>query len=302
VFAFMKSPVMWELLKETFNEWSADKVPRLGAALAYYAVFSIAPMLMIAIGIAGLVFGERAAEGQIVNQLETTVGRPVAQAVQDILKSANQAGHGWAVTIVGIATLVLGASGMFIALQDALNTIWRVPPKPGLGLLQMVRHRFFSFLAVMSVGLLVLASLVVSTGLAAVAKFLTLADLPGSTYLWQVFEIVFSFCFVMLLFAMVYKILPDARIAWAEVWFGAAVTALLFTMGKFLLGLYLAWAGTESAFGAAGSLVVILLWVYYSSQILLFGAEFTRVRAERRRREDTPVAMSDSCRAGNMPR
>lgn len=287
----MKPIVIWQLLKETVHEWNADKAPRLGAALAYYTVFSIAPLLIIAIGIAGLVFGEQAARGEIGAQMEDTIGHPGAQAIQEMLANTHATGSCTWATVAGLVILLFGASGLFIELQDALNTIWKVTPKPGLGVGGMLRDRLLSFTVVLGTGFMLLVCLVISAALSAVVKFMTPAALPYGTHLWQAVNALVSLAFITLLFALIFKVLPDVKIAWRDVWVGALVTALLFTLGKFLIGLYLAQGSTTSAFGAAGSLVLVLLWVYYSSQILLLGAEFTRVYANR---NGSPVHPADN--------
>jgi membrane protein len=275
----MKPKVVWSLLKETYDEWSEDKAPRLGAALAYYTVFSLSPLLILVIGIAGLVFEEQAARGQIAARLEETVGEPAASAIEELLKNAQTTGGFSLAAVLGFAILFFGATGLFVQLQDALNTIWKVAPKPGRPIWGMLRDRLLSFVLVLGSAFLVLILLVVSAALAALSRVLRPDALPGGTYWWQVINGLISFGSCTLLFAMIYKILPDVHIAWRDVWVGAAVTALLFVAGKYLLALYLGQSSTTSAFGAAGSLVVILLWVYYSAQIFLFGAEFTRVYA-----------------------
>jgi membrane protein len=278
----MKPKEIWELVKDAGRAWSDDRAPRMGAALAYYAVFSLAPLLLIAIGIAGAVRGEQAARGEIVGQIEQTVGKPAAEAIQGMLKSAWDAEGSTLPTLVGFAVLLFGASGVFVELHDALNTIWKVPPKPGQGFLRLLRDRLLSFTVVLGTGFLLLVSLIVSAALAALSHFLTPDSLPGGVYLWQGVNILVSFCFIALLFAMIFKLLPDTRVAWRDVWVGAALTALLFTAGKYLLGLYIGQSGVTSTFGAAGSLVLVLLWVYYSAQILLFGAEFAYAYSKRR--------------------
>jgi membrane protein len=272
---------LFDLLWKTYQAWADDKAPRLGAALAYYAVFSIAPLLVIVIAICGLVLGgEEAARQRVVAQLQASAGDAAAQAIDSLLVNTSDPKAGRIATIVGAVTLLLGALGVFVQLQDALNTIWKVTPRPGRGIVGILRDRLLSFLIVLGVGLLLLAALVVSAALAAINRFVTPDWLPGSVQLWEVVNGLVSFGFVTLFFAMLYKVLPDVKIGWADVWVGATVTAGLFTAGKFLLGLYLARAGATSAYGAAGSLVLVLLWVYYSSQIFLFGAEFTRVYAD----------------------
>jgi membrane protein len=269
---------MVELLKATIADWQEDKASRLAAALAYYTVFSLAPLLVIVIAIAGLVFGPEAARDQIDNQLQSLLGRDGAEAAQTMIASANKPTTGIIASIINIAILLFGASGVFAQLQDALNTVWEVAPKPGQGIISVIRSRFLSFSMVLGIGFLLLVSLVLSAGLAAVGAYLSHL-LPGLDFLWQIVNFVISFGVITLLFAMIYKILPDAKIAWGDVWIGAAITALLFTIGKFLIGLYLGNASVGSAYGAAGSLVVLLIWVYYSAQILFFGAEFTQVYA-----------------------
>jgi membrane protein len=288
---------LFRLLRTTVTEWSEDKAPRLGAALAYYTIFAIAPLLIIAIGIAGLVYGEEAAQGQVAREIQDTLGRPVAEAIQDLIQHTSRSGAGPIATVIGLGTLLFGAAGLFWQLQDALDTVWKVAPRPGRGILGIIRDRSLSFLMVLGIGLLLLASLVVTTALVALSKWVTLPELPGGISLWQALNGIVSVVFITLLFAMIYKVLPDAKIAWGDVWLGSALTAVLFTLGRQLIGWYLGYAGLASAFGAAGSVVVILIWVYYSSQIFLFGAEFTRVYAEFRGSplEPTSNAVALSC-------
>lgn len=271
------------LFREAFREWNEDRAPRLGAALAYYTIFSIAPLLVIVIAICAQVFGDDAARRHIRDEIETMVGRPAAEAVEDMLRHAHGKGSGPWATGLGVVTLLFGALGVFVQLQDALNTVWKVEPKPGRGWLHMLRDRALSFAMVLGTGFLLLVSLVASTVLQAVRTFgdhlFEPAHLPGGLSIWQTANAVLSFAFITVLFAMIYKILPDVRIRWRDVWAGALIATVLFTIGKYLIGLYLGRAGVTSAFGAAGSLVIVLVWVYYSSQILLYGAEFTRVYA-----------------------
>jgi membrane protein len=270
---------IWGLLKESFSGWSEDKAPRLGAALAYYTIFSLAPLLVIVIGVAAFVFGREAAQGEVLGQLQGLLGEAGAQAIQGMIQNASQSKTtGAFATVIGVATLLFGASGVFGELQDALNTVWGVKPKPGRGILGTIKQRFLSFAMVAGIAFLLLVSLTVSAALAAVGKF-TEGLLP--TEILHVVNFVTSFAVITLLFAMIYKLLPDARIAWSDVWIGAAVTALLFTIGKFAIGLYLGKSSVASAYGAAGSLVILLVWIYYSAQILFFGAEFTEVYARR---------------------
>jgi membrane protein len=268
----------WQMLQEAFRQWSEDKPFELAAALAYYTLFSLAPLLLIAITIAGVVFGREVTERQLMTTFGGLVGPQGAEAIQGLLHSASQPQSGLLGTLLGIVTLLIGAGGVVGQLQDSLNTIWGVAPKPGRGLLGMVQDRFVSLGMVLGVGFLLLVSLVVSTVLSAAIHFLSGA-LPGGEGLWHVVELVVSFGFVTLLFALIYKVLPAVEIAWRDVWVGAGMTAVLFTVGKFLLGLYLGQSGVTSAYGAAGSLVLVLVWVYYSGLIFFFGAEFTQVYA-----------------------
>ncbi len=271
---------MWELVKATLSEWLEDNAFRLAAALAYYTVFSLAPLLVIVIAIAGFVFGEEAARGRIVDQMQGLVGPEGAQAVQTMLAASRRSGTGTVATVLGVITLLLGATGAFVELQSALNTVWDVPPREGSGLRGTVRDRLLSFALVLGIAFLLLVSLVVSAGLSAVGAFFGGA-LPVSAWVLQAANFVVSFAVITLLFAMIFKLLPDLAIAWRDVWVGAGVTSLLFAAGKWLIGLYLGTSGIASTYGAAGSLVILLVWVYYSALILFLGAEFTQVYAER---------------------
>ncbi|HEY3130611.1 MAG TPA: YihY/virulence factor BrkB family protein [Acidobacteriota bacterium] len=263
------------LFKQAFVQWRKDNAHRIGAALAYYALFSIAPLLLLAVAIAGLMFGRQAAEGQIVAQIENVVGYDGARSIETMINSARKPAAGITATIVGIALLLLGASGVFNELQAALNRIWGVTV-PQRGLLGIIKERFLSFAMVLGIGFLLLVSLVVSAAVAAAGSFLALR-FPGSKYLLQMSNFVLGFGVSTALIAMIYKILPETRIHWRDVWMGATVASILLTIGKSLIGLYLAKTGVASAYGAAGSLVVILIWVYWSAQILLYGAEFAEV-------------------------
>jgi membrane protein len=264
------------IVVEAASEWVNDKAPRLGAALAYYAIFSIAPLLVIAIAIAGMVLGEEAAQGQISAQVQNLVGTQGGEAVETMVKSANKPGAGTIGSALGIGMLLFGAAALFGQLQDALNTIWEVQPKPGRGAWGFVRDRFLSLTMVLGVAFLLLVSLIVSSALAAVGTLL--GDWQTGT-VGLIVTTSLDVVVVTVLFALIYKYLPDAVIAWRDVWFGAAVTAVMFSLGKFLIGLYLGRAGVGSAYGAAGSLAVLLVWLYYASQIFLFGAELTKAYA-----------------------
>jgi membrane protein len=265
------------LLKATFTEYNEDKVPLLAAALAYYTVFSLAPLLIIVIAIAGSVFGEEAARGEIVGQIQGLVGQEGAEAIQVMLQNTQKPNSGGTIaTIFGVITLLFGATGVFGQLQDALNLIWDVQPKPERGIKNFIQTRLLSFAMVVVVGFLLLVSLVISAVLAGVSNFFG-AMFPGFILGGQILNILISFITITLLFASIYKFLPDVHVPWKNLWVGAGVTAFLFTIGKFMIGLYLGNSSVGSTYGAAGSLVVILIWVFYSAQILLLGAEFTQV-------------------------
>ena len=269
----------WDLLKDTGRSWMEDKVPRLAAALALYTILSAAPLLVIVLAIAGLVFGQdQSVRQQLVEQLQALVGPDAGEALKTMIDHASQPGSSITAFLVGVVVLLVGASGVFAELQDALNTIWEVKPRPGSGLLQTLRDRFLSLAMVFGTGFLLLVTLVISTALAALTRFAGLAEVG---VVGQVVNFLVSFIVVTLLFAMIYKFLPDVKVAWRDVWIGAVVTALLFDVGKVLIGLYLGHASVGSAYGAAGSLVVFVVWVYYSAMILFLGAEFTKVYANR---------------------
>ena len=269
---------LWKLLKDTFAAWSDDKVPRHGAALAYYTVLSLVPLLVVIIAMIGLIFGREAAQGYILEQIGSLVGPQSAEAIKEMIQRASQPSTGIVATLVATGTLLLGASGVFAQLQDSLNSIWGVKPKEGRGIWGLIRDRFLSVAALLGTGFLLLVSLVLSAGLSAFGKWFG-GWLPAPEFVLQVLELVISFGVITGLFALMFKVLPDARVAWSDVWVGAALTSLLFTIGKFAIGLYLGKSDVGSAYGAAGSLVILLVWVYYSAQILLFGAEFTQVYA-----------------------
>jgi membrane protein len=274
----MRAQELWPLLEHTLSEWMDDNVPALAAALAYYTLFSIAPMLIIAIAVAGVVFGEEAARGAIQAQLQGLIGEPGATVVQDMVASASRPEAGLIATLVGVVVLAFAATGVFVQLQDALNAIWKAKRRVSSGLLNFLRQRLLSFAMVLGIGFLLLVSLVVSAVLAAAGTFLV-GLLPAWETLLHVVSGLVSFAIITLLFALIYKVLPDTRVAWSDVWMGAAVTSLLFSLGKLGIGLYLGKSSVASTYGAAGSFAVLLLWVYYSSQLLFLGAEFTQVYA-----------------------
>ncbi|MBD0334887.1 MAG: YihY/virulence factor BrkB family protein [Cyanobacteria bacterium Co-bin13] len=269
----------WRLLKETFQEWQQDKASRLAAALAYYTVFSLAPLLVLVIAIAGSIFGTDAARDQLVTQIQALVGASGADVITDALENASEPGanQGAIASIISIVVLIFGASGVFVELQNSLNTIWNVEPKPGQGVGYFVQKRLLSFSMILVIGFLLLVSLVLSTTLSAFSGYLS----QWVEGLGWVLNTAISLGLITFLFAAIFKYLPDAHIAWKDVIIGAFITTLLFTLGKYLLGLYLGNASVGSTYGAAGSLIALLTWIYYSAQILFFGAEFTQVYARR---------------------
>jgi len=266
------------VVRDAFKDWGEDKASRLGASLAYYTIFSLGPLLLIVIAIASLVFEN--AEDQIVGTISSVVGKEGGDVIEQTIQNANKGGANIIATIIGIVTLLLGASGVFGQLKDALNTIWEVKPKPGLGLMATLKERFLSFTMVLGTGFLLLVSLVLNAAVAALGVFLN-RFLPGGEIVGQVVNFVITFAVITLMFALLYKFLPDVKIGWSDVWVGAAITALLFALGQFALGLYLSFGDVGSSFGATGSLVVVLVWIYYSAQIFLLGAELTQVYTNR---------------------
>jgi membrane protein len=286
-------PNAWRFIEEIADSWLDHHAPRLAAALAYYTLLSIAPLVVIAIALAGFVFGESAARGQIATQLGAVVGEQAAKGIEAVIANAHSPASGILSTALGVAVLLLGSSGVFAELQSTLDTIWDVEPKPGRGVWGTVKDRFVSFTMVLGVAFLLLVSLVVSAALSAAGHFFG-SVLPGGEMVWQVVNFFISLGGITVLFALIFKVVPDAEIRWGDVWIGAIVTAVLFSVGKFALGLYLGKSSVTSSYGAAGSLVALAIWVYYAAQILLVGAEFTRVQARRR---GTPIRPSPNARA-----
>jgi len=277
----MKAGPRWGIFKGAFDEFFKDKVPRLSAALAYYALFSLAPLIIISVSVAGMFFGQLAVTGQLHDQLRDFFGDQGTQAIESMMKAAQKPDSSLAASIIGGITLLIGATGVFGQLQDALNTIWEVKPKPGRGIKGFIQERFLSLAMVLGIGFLLLVSMVLSAVLAALTGSIN-AQFGFTPVTANIVHVLVSFIVITLLFAMIFKYLPDARVQWRDVWYGAIFTAALFTVGKLLLGFYLGRAATASAYGAAGSLVLVLMWVYYSSIILFFGAEVTQVYAKAR--------------------
>jgi membrane protein len=272
---------IWPLIKLSIVSWRKDHAASMGGALAYYTLFSIAPLLLIVIAIAGFFLGPEAARGELFAQLQGLLGDDGAAAVQGLLESASEPEEGLFATISGVALLLLGATTVFAELQSDLDRIWRVEAKPSSGLWGLLRARLLSFGMILVLAFLLLVSLVLSAALSAIGK-LWGGWFEGLAVLLEVVNFVFAFTITTGLFAMIYKFLPRAEIPWRDVWIGAAVTAILFAVGKFLIGLYIGRSGIASGFGAAGSFVVLLVWVYYSTQIFLLGAEFTAAYARER--------------------
>ncbi len=264
------------LLKETFKEWQKDKASRIAAALAYYTVFSISPLLVIAIAIAGAFFGQDTAQEQITAQLTSLVGEDGVKPILLALDNITQPRIRGLASLISILVLILGASGIFAQLQDALNTVWNVKPNPGQGILPFIRKRISYFLLGLAIGFLLMLSLILSAVVSALSKYRT-DFLPGSAILWENLGFIVSLGLLTFLFGLMFKYVPDVKIAWKDVFVGSVITAILFLFGKFLLGVYISKGSLGSAYGAAGSLVVFLAWVYYSAQIVLLGAEFTQV-------------------------
>ena len=270
-----------EIVGETFREWSEDKASRLSAALAYYTVFSIPPLMVVAIGIASLFTDRATIEEQVVNQAASLMGRQGGEGIQTILQSAEQPGNGELLpTLFGVALLLFGASGVFTQLQDAMNTIFGVKPDPKRGIMGLIQDRFLSFTMVLTIGFILLVSLMLSTVLASFGSFVGGLVTEAEILLW-ILNFIISFGVFMLLFALIFKTIPDIKIAWRDVLVGAAITALLFKIGEYALGFYFERSDPTSAFGAAGSIILLLLWIYYSAQIIFLGAEFTEVYARR---------------------
>ncbi len=271
----------WRLLKVAFAGWWNDRAMSLGASIAFFTVFSLAPMLLAAIAVAGLAFGREAAQGAIVAELGGMIGNNEASFLETMIASAGNVGSGIIGTAVGIVTFLLLVTGAVVELQDDLNIIWKAKPPASYGVLDFVKTRLVSFALVLGIGFLLLVSLVIDTGLTALGSYLE-ANFSGASILLRFLNSLVSFAVATLLFAMMFKLLPAVEIQWSDVWTGSLVTAMLFTVGKFLIGYYLGKSNVASSYGAAASIITILLWIYYSSLILLFGAEFTKAYAESR--------------------
>jgi membrane protein len=270
----------WSLFAHSASQWSAHKDARLGAALAYYSIFSLGPLIVVAVAIAGMIFGQDAVRGEVAGGLRGLLGDSGAQSINDMLAAADKPRQGIFATVIGVGALVFAAIGVVVQLKDALNTVWEVKTPPGKGLWGFARTYVLSFAGVLSLGFLLLISMLLTTALAAAGKYFG-AFIPEVALQFVGFAV--SFFVIALLFAMMFKWLPDAEVHWRDVWLGAILTALLFEIGKFLISFYIGKQGLESTFGAAASIVIVLIWVYYSSQLILYGAELTNVRTKQRR-------------------
>ena len=269
----------FSLLKQTFSEWLEDKAPQLGAALAYYTVFSLAPLILVLLAIVGLLFhNDPGAWNKLTEQMSAFLDKSGVEMVRNIAQKASHPSKGVLATVIGVLLALFGASGVFGQLQDALNSVWGVKAKPGGGIWVFLRSRFLSFAMVGGICFLLLVSLTLESVLRGFSHWVQ-SVMPGGIVVALVVYWIFDLAMVILLFAIIFKYLPDAEIQWRDVWIGATITAILFAIGKWALGLYLASGSAASAYGAASSLITLLLWVYYSAQILLFGAEFTQVYA-----------------------
>ncbi|MBD1872905.1 YihY/virulence factor BrkB family protein [Nodosilinea sp. FACHB-131] len=278
----MSPKQVWRLLKEAFQEWNQDQASQLAAALAYYTLFSLAPLLILAIAIASLFFDNGAVRDQLMGQVESLMGGASADFVRTVLDNANRPGEssGWLASAISVVLLLVGATGVLSQLQLSLNTIWNLEARPGIGLIAQLRKRLLSLGMVIVIGFLLLVSLIVSSAISGFSGYLNTL-MPGLDALVQFFNFVLAFGLTTLLFAMMFKYLPDAIIAWRDVWFGAAATAILFSVGKYFIGLYLGNSSFGSSYGAAGSVIILLVWVFYSAQILFYGAELTQVYSRR---------------------
>ena len=276
---------IWDFTERVFDQWIEDRCPKLGAALSFYMIFSLSPLLVVAVFVAGLIFGDDAAQGEIVYQIEDMVGKEGAVIVETALKNSRYSADGLTAIIISSVTLLIGSTIVFVELQDSLNQIWKVKSKPGRNLFRIIKDfilgRFQSFAMVVGIGFLLLVSLLLSAVLSALNKYLSDTFLSLPSYVFAITDIVIPLFVIFILFMVIYKVLPDVSIHWKDVWVGALVTSALFVLGKYLIGLYLGSSTVASTYGAAGSLVIFLLWIYYSAQILFLGAEFTKVYVER---------------------
>jgi membrane protein len=285
----MRAKDFFSIFKTTFASWNKHEAPRLGASLAFYTILSLSPLVIIVVAVGGLIFSRSTAEMHILSQVRGMIGPDGSKAVESMLANAQKPAAGILGTIVGLLSLLFGASGVFTELRSALNVIWEVKPEATSGIVALLRERFFSFGMVLSIGFLLLVSLILSTVLAAMGKFFG-GLLPVPAGALEFVNFLISYIGVAALFGLIFKFVPEAKVRWNNVWLGACVTAILFTIGKTLIGLYLGKSSVGSTYGAAGSVIVVIVWVYYSAQIFFFGAEFTHAYAE----HELPIAQDAS--------
>jgi len=288
----MRAPEILTIFGTALRDWWDDDAPRLGASLAYYTLFAIAPVLLVATAIAGMAFGADAVRGEIAGQLDQLIGPEGARAVQSLLEGASQRRTGIVATVIGSIAFVVAATGAFLELQAALNTIWRVKPNPGVNFVPFVLNRLRSLGLVVAIGFLLMVSLAVTAALAALSGWLAERS-PSMPLVWSGVTVLVSLVVTTALFAVLYRVLPDVHLRWRDVTTGAFVTAVLFTIGQQVIGLYLGQSSVASSYGAAGSVMILLLWVYYSCQILLLGAEFTRAYARRQGTQPVPESFAE---------
>lgn len=273
---------IWNFTKEVFTKFIDDKCPKLGAALSFYTIFSVAPIIVIAIAVAALIFGREAARGEIISQIQGLAGQEGAKVIQTALKNAQYSSTSLIAIMTGFVALVVGSTVVFVELQDSLNMIWKVKPRPDRNMFKgLLKDRIRSFAMVMATGFLLLLSLAVTTFISSLNNYISMTFFNIPKFFLDASDIIISLLMTFLLFMMIFKLLPDVLIQWKHVWIGALVTSVFFVLGKYLIGLYLGTSSLSSTYGAAGSLVIFLLWVYYSAQILFLGAEFTQVYAEK---------------------
>ncbi len=283
----MLSKSWWHNIQHTFAAWNLHDAPRLGASLAFYTMLSLAPLVILVVALVALALGHSEAQEQILNEVRNLIGPEGALAVKTAIEHAQEPSSGLFASAMGVLTLFFGASGVFLELRSALNTIWEVPPSPSVGFKTLILERFFSFGMVLAIGFLLLVSLVLSAALAAAGSYFG-EILPVPEFVLSAVNFLVSFVAIAVLFGLIFRFVPDKTIPWRQVWLGALATAFLFTVGKALIGLYLGKASVGSAYGAAGSLIVVIVWVYYSSQIFFFGAEFTHTLAKRSKSSQNP--------------
>ncbi|HVK09693.1 MAG TPA: YihY/virulence factor BrkB family protein [Gemmataceae bacterium] len=295
----MRVRVLWGIVREAGEAWLDDRAPRIGAAIAFFTALSLAPLLVIALVIAGLVYGEGAARGEVADRLAGLVGPDAAKTVEDVLANSGAPRAGAAALVVSLVTLFVGATGVFVELQEALNDVWKVRPKPGRPVRTFVRGRLMSFGMVLGVGLLLLVSLVLGSAVDAAGR--AAGQVSGAAAALRAVNLALAFAVEVVLFGMIFKVLPDAHLAWRDVGTGAVLTAALFNLGKYLVGLFLGYSGVTTAFGAAGSLMAFLVWIYFSALVLVFGAEVAKVTAAWAGRRIPPAAHAEVVPGATTP-